>query len=175
LVDLINNVWPLQGQCDAFYGNPRGPHGYSPHWAAINLTHVAVPLVMHYDNRIPVTHITIHHKCAASLTRVLAHIWEQCGEDQSAIESLHYDRYDGSFNFRVMRGGRALSMHSYAIAIDMDAEENPFGAHQHVLFHADSLIVQTFESEGWVWGGRWSYPDNMHFQAARVHGTPLKF
>lgn len=172
--ELIKQIWPLQGQCDAYYGDPRGAHGtYSPKWAATNLTHVAVPWVMHCEE-IPVTHITIHHKCAESLTRILTHIWEQCGEHQSAIDTLHYNRYDGSFNFRPMRGGHALSMHSYGVAIDFDADENEFGSH-HALFNPNSLMVEAFESEGWVWGGRWSYPDNMHFQAARVWGTPLDF
>lgn len=172
---LIKQTWPLQSQCDAYYGNPRGLHGtYSPKWAAANLTHVAVPWVLHDDKHYPVTHITIHHKCAQSLTRILTYIWEQCGEEQSAIETMHYDRYDGSFVFRVMRGGHALSMHSYAIAIDFDADENEFGSHK-ALFNTNSLIVEAFEAEGWEWGGRWSYPDNMHFQAARVHGKPLDF
>lgn len=178
MTELIKNTWPTQAQCDAYYGDPRGGHGtYSPHWAANHLTHVSVPWVMHYQEGkriIPVTHITIHKKCAESLTRVLAHIWEQCGEHQSAIDTLHYNRYDGSFNYRVMRGGHALSMHSYAIAIDFDADENEFGHKVHA-FHPDSLIVQAFEAEGWVWGGRWAFPDAMHFQASRVYGTPLSF
>jgi hypothetical protein len=73
-----------------------------------------------------------------------------------------------------MRGGHALSMHSYGIALDWDADENEFGHKVHA-FHSDSLIVQAFEGEGWVWGGRWSYPDAMHMQAARVYGTSLHF
>lgn len=172
MADLVKQLWPLQSQCDQYYGNPRGPHGsYSPQWAAANIVHVSVPWIMHYD-AIPVTHISIHRKCAPSLERILAHIWQQCGQEQSAIDTLHYHKYSGSFNFRIMRGGHALSMHSYAIAIDFDAGENPFGGH-HGLFHPDSLIVQAFEAEGWEWGGRWGYPDGMHFQSARVHGAPL--
>lgn len=168
MTELIHNTWPLQAQCDVFYGDPRGAHGtYSPRWAAQSLTHVTVPWVCHCG-KIPVTHITVHRKCAESLTRVLAYIWEQCGEDQSAIDTLHYHRFDGSFVFRPMRNGHALSMHSYGIALDFDAGENPYGSH-HALFHSDSLIVRAFEAESWIWGGRWSYPDNMHFQGARVH------
>jgi hypothetical protein len=171
---LIKNTWPTQAQCDAYYGDPRGGHGtYSPRWAANNLTHVHVPWVCHCE-KIPVTHITIHKKCAESLTRVLAYIWEQCGEHQSAIDTLHYHIFDGSFVFRPMRGGHALSMHSYGVAIDFDADENEFGHKVHA-FHPDSLIVQAFEGEGWVWGGRWSFPDAMHFQASRVYGAPLDF
>jgi hypothetical protein len=27
-------------------------------------------------------------------------------------------------------------------------------------------VVKLFEDEGWTWGGKWSKPDPMHFQAA---------
>lgn len=162
--------WPLQSQCDTFYGNPRGADGsYSPKWAAANLTHVACPWVLMMDKQ-HVPFITIHKKCADSLTRVLGNIWDAVGKDQGAIESLHYNLYSGSFNFRPMRGGVALSMHSYGVAIDWDAEDNPQHATKH-LFRDDSLLVVKFKEEGWIWGGDWSGSsiDAMHVQAARVH------
>jgi hypothetical protein len=163
-------VWPLQSQCDAFYGNPRGTGGsYSPAWAAQNLTHVPCPWVLTMDNK-PVPFITIHKKCADSLTPVLGNIWNAVGQDQGAIETLHYNRYSGSFNYRPMRDGYALSMHAYGVAIDWDAEENPQHSTTH-LFQPNSLIVTKFKEENWVWGGDWSGAsiDAMHFQAARVH------
>lgn len=163
-------VWPLQSQCDTFYGNPRGANGaYNPTWAAANLTHVACPWVlMMGDAQVPF--IVIHKKCADSLTRVLASMWDAVGKDQGAIETLHYNRYSGSFVYRPMRGGTALSMHSYGVAIDWDAEENPQHSTTH-LFKEDSLIVAKFKAESWIWGGDWSGTsiDAMHFQAARVH------
>jgi hypothetical protein len=163
-------VWPLQSQCDAYYGNPRGAGGsYSPKWATENLTHVACPWVLTMDDK-PVPFIAIHKKCADSLARVLKRIWDAVGNDQGAIETLHYNRYSGSFNFRLMRGGVSLSMHSYGVAIDWDAEENPQHSTKH-LFQKDSLIVTKFKEENWIWGGDWSGTsiDAMHFQAARVH------
>jgi D-alanyl-D-alanine carboxypeptidase-like protein len=162
--------WPLQAQCDTFYGNPRGTGGsYSPQWAAANLVHVACPWVLMMGNQ-HVPFITIHRNCSDSLTRVLGNIWDAVGKDQGAVESLHYNRYSGSFNFRPMRGGIALSMHSYGVAIDWDAEENPQHSTKH-LFREDSLLVVKFKEEGWIWGGDWSGSsiDAMHVQAARVH------
>lgn len=164
------SVWPLQSQCDDFYGNPRGENeSYSPAWAAANLVHVACPWVLMMGKQ-HVPFITIHKKCAASLTRVLNSIWDAVGKDQGAIESLHYNQYSGSFNFRPMRGGIALSMHSYGVAIDWDAEENPQHSSRH-LFREDSLLVVKFKEDKWIWGGDWSGSsiDAMHVQAARVH------
>lgn len=163
-------VWPLQADCDDYYGDPRGSNGtYSPQWAAANLVHVPCPWVLMMGNQ-HVPFITIHKKCADSLTRVLNSIWDAVGQDPGAIETLHYNRYDGSFNFRPMRDGHALSMHSYGVALDWDADENPQHSTQH-LFQSDSLIVTKFKQENWIWGGDWSGTsiDAMHFQAARVH------
>ncbi len=163
-------VWPLQAECDAFYGDPRGRHGtYDPRWAADNLTHVPCPWALTMDDR-HAPFIVIHKKCAESLSRVLGSIWDAVEEDQGAIETLHYNRFDGSFNYRPMRGGHALSTHSYGVALDWDAAENPRHSRRH-LFRNDSLIVTKFKEENWVWGGDWSDTsiDAMHFQAARVH------
>ena len=165
--------WPLQRDCDSFYGNPRNGDTYSVQWAKENLTGVHCPWVLnmglnaqgetfHY----PI--ITVHKKCAESLERVLNYIWDCVGHSQDKINSLHYHRFDGSFNYRPMRGGTALSMHSYGVALDWDAAENPFHSPKH-LYKEGDLIVKAFDSEEWTWGGRWSNPDWMHFQAARVH------
>lgn len=168
-------AWPLQSQCDSFYGNPRGSKGtYSPKWAAANLVHVACPWPLHTEDvvkkkvvRSSVPFITIHKKCADSLKRVLASIFSACDKDVAKIAKLHYDVFDGSFNYRPKRGASSLSMHAYGCAIDWDAADNPFHSRKHE-FQSDSLLVVKFEEEGWIWGGRWSNPDAMHVQAARL-------
>lgn len=116
----------------------------------------------------PVKKFRIHKKVADSLTRVLNDIWEQCGKDQAKIDELGYSHFSGSYNFRLMRGGHLLSMHSYGCAIDIYAEKNPF--HHSGVFTDDSIIVKAFKKEGWSWGGDWhgASQDPMHFQAANV-------
>lgn len=160
----MTNQWPLQRDCPAFYGNPR-----LPGWLHANTVDVACPWPLHYE-RTPVSHILIHKKCAESLAKVLANVWDAVGKDPAKITALRYDRFSGSYNFRVMRGGTALSMHSYACAIDWDAEDNAFHSQRH-LFHDDSLLIVKFKEAGWVWGGDWSpgSVDAMHVQAARIH------
>ena len=157
-------TWPLQKDCPAFYGNPRNPG-----WLHANTCDVVCPWPLHYGD-VPVSHILIHNKCSESLTKVLAGVWEAVGKDLEKIKTLHYDRFSGSYNLRVMRGGSALSMHSYACAIDWDAEDNAFHSSKH-LFTDSSLLVVKFKEEGWVWGGDWNpgSQDAMHVQAARIH------
>lgn len=163
------NKWPLQRECDEFYGNPRNGDTYGPKWAAANLVHVACPWALHeVDEKgrlFPIPFITIHRKCADSLTRVLADIAHRCTPDD--IKKLKYDVFDGSFNYRPKRSGATLSMHAYGCAIDWDADENPFRSKKHI-FNAQSPIVLAFKAEDWTWGGDWDAPDAMHMQAARV-------
>jgi len=161
---MPTNRFPVQADVAKFYGNPSIN---LTKWKKDYLVDIPCPWTL-YVGKTPVHSIEINKKAAHSLTVVLNKIWDAVHRDQSAIETLHYHKYDGSFNFRPMRGGHALSMHSYGIAIDFDADENQFGSH-HALFKPDSLIVKAFEEEGWIWGGHWAKPDNMHFQAARVH------
>jgi hypothetical protein len=162
--------WPTQDQMDGFYGNPRGRHGsYSTAWAKKNLTTVTCPWPLHLSGNDHTPLITIHKKCAESLKRVLATIWEACGKSEEKIKELHYDVFDGGFCYRNKKGGSTLSCHAYGVALDFDAKDNAFHAEKH-LFMDDSIIVKAFKAEHWVWGGNWSEgsKDAMHFQAARV-------
>ena len=160
-------TWPLQSECDAFYGDPRGPNaGPSPAWMKANLTHVVPPFQMTFDGR-PIKGIQIHRKCADSLSRVLAAIWTASGHNHAVIEDWGVDRFGGSFNFRLMRGLGRLSMHAYGCAIDIDPERNGLGVLRSHLRDCPQ-VLNAFAVEGWIWGGNWSRPDGMHFQAARV-------
>lgn len=163
------NVWPLQKDCNAFYGNPGDTPAQWASWESANLVRIPCPWILHMDKDI-VKEISIHKKCAESLTGILGAIWEAVGKDQSAIETLHYDQFSGSYNQRPMRGGSARSMHGFGAAIDFDYDDNLFHATKH-LFQDNSLLVVKFKADGWQWGGDWSpgSVDAMHVQAARVH------
>ena len=156
-------MWPLQSECDAFYGNPRGGGGHSnPSWEAANLTHVSPPFRMTYAGK-PVLSVKIHRKCAASLQRVFAAIWEAAKHDQATIDRWGVSIFGGSYNFRLMRGSSHLSMHSYGCAIDLAPERFPMGRHDHTFV---PQVIKAFADEGWE-----NLPnDRMHFQAARVPG-----
>lgn len=157
------NEWPLQRECISFYGDPR-----QLGWLHDNTVDVPCPWPL-WMGKIELNKILIHKKCAESLTRVLGAVWDAVGHDAAKIHALRYDVYDGSYNFRPMRGGQAWSMHSFACAIDWDAEDNPFHSTRHRFTDQDLLIVK-FKEEGWTWGGDWSpgSVDGMHTQAARV-------
>lgn len=161
-------MWPLQKDCDSFYGNPRGkdPTLPDPKWEAANLVLVKAPFQMTYDGK-PIKGIRVHTKCADSLQRVLSAIWDEADHKQAIVDAWGVSIFGGSYNYRLMRNGKALSMHSYGAAIDLDPSKNPYNS-KKFKFTANGPVVKLFEQEGWEWGGRWSSPDAMHFQAARV-------
>lgn len=162
--------WPLETDADAFYGNPRAHGGsYDVRWARDNLVHVHCPWQLHMGPHQPVPFVTIHRKCAESVRRVLAHVWERIGKSQEAAAAHGYAVFSGSFNFRPIRGSHHLSMHAYGAAIDWDAPDNPmgYGNLRHRFTDEDPLIA-AFKAEGWRWGGDYcSRHDYMHVEACR--------
>ncbi|GGH42831.1 hypothetical protein GCM10007423_39760 [Dyadobacter endophyticus] len=70
--------------------------------------------------------------------------------------------YDGVFNIRPKRGSSGISLHSWGIAVDLNAGLNPFRG--KVTWSASFLKV--WRDIGWICGADWSAAskDGMHFQ-----------
>lgn len=89
--------------------------------------------------------------------------------------------FDGCFNIRIIRGyekkyedlvaagkiaeaDELLSLHSWAIAIDINAFENGLG----VVPKLSAELVKCFTDAGFEWGGSWKRLDGMHFQLKTI-------
>ena len=88
-------------------------------------------------------------------------------------------RPNGTFNWRPIAGTDRLSPHSYGIAIDFDMQHLP---NQYWRWAKDKeatasnypaeilkdtalrQIVEIFEQNGFIWGGKWHHYDLMHFE-----------
>ena len=68
--------------------------------------------------------------------------------------------WDGCFNIRQKRGAVTKSLHSWGVAIDVNAAWNPMGKEPKL----SQGFVKCFKVAGFDWGGDWDYPDGMHFQ-----------
>jgi hypothetical protein len=167
--DFMNN-WPHQSDVDKFYGDPRGSDGeVSSSWERENIVRVIPPwkLVTAWDFS-PVTKgVRIHEKCADSLQRILADIWQKAEERQEKINEWGMNLYAGGYNFRTMRGSTRLSMHSWGCAVDFDSARNSFGD-ATPNFALIPAVTKSFADEAWIWGGKWHKADGMHFQAAML-------
>jgi D-alanyl-D-alanine carboxypeptidase len=162
--------WPLQVNRNQFYGNPALPNGkLNPAWEAANIVRVNIPwkAVLAWDTDAVVKTIRIHRLCAQSLQRILDAIWAAAGKKQATIEAWGMHLYGGAFEFRLQRGGNTLSSHSWACAIDWDPGRNALGDTTPNFANVPA-VLKAFTDEGWIWGGTWSRPDGMHWQAART-------
>jgi hypothetical protein len=77
--------------------------------------------------------------------------------------------YDGCFNIRRAKSGHIMSMHSWGLAVDLNAATNPFRQSGLVTDFSDEF-VRCFLKAGFEWGGLWHSPvDAMHFQLPWIH------
>lgn len=72
--------------------------------------------------------------------------------------------WDGCFNIRKKRGAVSMSLHSWGIALDINAAWNGFGK----VPTMSTGLVKCFTDAGFDWGGVWSKPDGMHFQLSKI-------
>lgn len=72
--------------------------------------------------------------------------------------------WDGCFNIRKKRGLSSSSLHSWGIAIDINAATNGLGAKPTL----SPGFVKCFTNNGFEWGGTWRRADGMHFQLASI-------
>jgi hypothetical protein len=68
--------------------------------------------------------------------------------------------WDGCFNIRKKRGLASMSLHSWGIAIDVNAFEN--GLNQTPKLSPG--FVKCFTDAGFYWGGNFKRRDGMHFE-----------
>lgn len=72
--------------------------------------------------------------------------------------------WDGCFNIRKKRGLASMSLHSWGIAIDVNAAWNQLGKMPTLT----SDFVKCFTDAGFEWGGTWTRKDGMHFQLSSI-------
>jgi len=149
--------WPASDQASlrAFYGEPGDES---------NLVQIEFPYPMLYEGK-RVASTRVHKKCAASLLRVLMAIRDRM--EASPLIRDEAEDFGGVFNFRLKRGGSTYSLHAWAAAIDLDADDNSFRDSWPMKSDMPLEIMEAFAREGWTSAGAfWGY-DAMHFQATR--------
>ena len=71
----------------------------------------------------------------------------------------------GTFKWRVIAGTNRLSAHSYAVAVDINVEKSRYWRwnkrYENLI---PREIVEIFERNKFIWGGRWRHFDTMHFE-----------
>lgn len=161
--DRFKNT-PLQSECPAIYGKNQVE-------VESQLVYIDLPYPMRLDwdlNQIA-RRARVHKKVADSAVNALLDIQIVYGDRE--IKRLGLDRTAGTYIWRTMRGGSALSMHSYGIAWDFYAGPNGLTTQcpQALFCKSDyDMFFNIWEENGWVSLGREIGRDWMHVQHARL-------
>jgi len=153
-------VWPHQRDVRAFFGKPgtRQAKCKCPY-----------PMRLAWKKPIVVNAFSCHELVASHMEEALVGALEHYGAD--GIRELGLDLFGGCLNVRRMQGGRAWSMHSWGIAIDMDPARNRlrWGAGKAEMSKPIyNKWFDLWEEQGFVSLGRARNYDWMHVQAARI-------
>ena len=115
-------------------------------WVRANIVTARVPII---------GMVTCHRLMIPQLRGALQDV-----QNAGLASSIH--SYDGCYVPRFIERdpSHAISLHTWGIAIDLDASTNGRGSRGTM----DPRVVQIFKQWGFRWGGDWSYSDPMHFE-----------
>ncbi|MEW5742204.1 MAG: M15 family metallopeptidase [Myxococcota bacterium] len=109
-----------------------------------------------------------HELAAPALTRVVARLEPQVKANPSLLPFLK--NIGGTWSWRKIARSKSLSAHAFGIAIDINVERSHYwrwkrrGEPLVWKNQIPQAIVDAFEAEGFIWGGRWQHFDTMHFE-----------
>jgi hypothetical protein len=144
------------------YGQPNATgEGYL---TTINLPY---PMRIAWDMKKTVSRMACHRLVADRFLAVFNDLLAHYG--LAKIQELGIDIFGGCFNYRQMRGGTELSIHSWACAIDLDPDRNALKtkfSNSQFAKPEYSKMHEIFEKHGFINLGKAKGFDSMHFQIA---------
>ena len=123
------------------------------------------PMRLAWDTESVVNKMRCHKLVAGRFLAVFNEILRVYG--YAKIKELGIDLFGGCFNFRKMRGGNDWSMHSWAIAIDLDPARNQLKETNKTARFARpeyKPMIDIFYKHGFISLGREKNYDWMHFE-----------
>jgi hypothetical protein len=110
--------------------------------------------------------VRVHERVAPGLRRVAEKLRALSARQPSVAAALR--KPAGGFADRRIAGTDRVSAHAFGIAVDIDTRVSDYwrwakpGARWRNRVPPE--VVEAFESEGFIWGGRWFHFDTMHFE-----------
>lgn len=110
--------------------------------------------------------LLVHPRAHAAFERVAGRLASLVAKDPTLAPFLH--DVGGTFVWRTIAGTARPSAHSYGIALDLNVSLSDYWRSRPppVVWRnrVPQPIVDAFEAEGFIWGGRWYHYDTMHFE-----------
>lgn len=160
---MTTTAWPRQADVRAFYGEPGNPA------CTAGIADLPFPMRIAWDTNSIIRRFRCHSKVEKSFETIFQQTLAHYGE--AKIKALGLDLFGGCYNLRQMRGGKAWSMHSWGIAIDLDPSNNQLKWNKTKARFARpdyEPFWRIVEAQGAVSLGRARDFDWMHFQFARL-------
>lgn len=123
------------------------------------------------------TRYPFHERAAPALTRVAERIHAHTKLNRRLQPFL--TDIGGTWIWRTIKRSKRLSGHAFGIAIDINVERSNYwrwtyrGQPMIWKNRIPQEIVDAFEAEGFIWGGRWKHFDTMHFEYRPELISPL--
>jgi D-alanyl-D-alanine carboxypeptidase len=109
--------------------------------------------------------LEVHDKAAPAFRRVAARL-ERAATDDATLKPF-LRALGGTFVKRNIAGTTRPSAHSYGVSLDLNPALAEYWRWDKApAWHnrVPQKIVDAFEAEGFIWGGRWFHYDTMHFE-----------
>jgi hypothetical protein len=112
--------------------------------------------------------LKVHRKAKDLFARVEQRLHKAIAADPKLEPYLQ--NIGGTFNWRKIANSDRQSAHSYGISMDINVARSNYWEWQRPktplkwVNQIPQAIVDAFEAEGFIWGGRWLHYDTMHFE-----------
>jgi hypothetical protein len=124
--------------------------------------------------------VFVHESCIESLERIDRYLLERAGSSAAVRSYIDDIKIIFSLDRREVHGTDHLSVHAYGIALDIVPRD--YGGKQvywrwsrawntnwekmdlSERWHPPYQVIEAFEREGFVWGGKWYHFDTIHFE-----------
>jgi hypothetical protein len=124
--------------------------------------------------------VAVHEGIREPLARVEARILAEAQNDSQLRAWINSINTTACWNWRTIADTQTRSYHAYGVAIDIlpkqlggketywlwAARNKPewWNIPYSERLHPPAFVIRAFESQGFIWGGKWLFFDTMHFE-----------